>query len=223
MKTIIRTSRLTLLASLIATTALSSACSSQQVKPAPAPLEVALEHNVIDATPRSENIQDTSSTDSIPMVTDVTLVTSANISPEPPQIAEVDISDDAPDTAMDVTDTTRPGRLVFHFGFNQSQLDEENRQIVEEHGRFLAEHPEIKLVINGHSDTQGNSHYNDILALKRAEHVANLLTEQGVMKEQIEILSWGSSAPLADAHHHRDQRRVELNYVDEYLAQSRAE
>ena len=46
---------------------------------------------------------------------------------------------------------------------------------------------------------------------------------QGAMKEQIEMFSWGSNAPLADAQHHKDQRRVELNYVEEYWVQSTAE
>lgn len=221
MKTINHASRLTLLASLIAATAFTAACSSQQVKPAPVSVHNSpLEHSVIDATPQPVDTQDSAIADSIPMETNVTLVTSANISQEPLEMAEVDNSDDEPNTTMD---TSRPGRLVFKFGFNQSQLDEDNRQIVEQHGRFLAEHPEIKLVINGHSDTQGDSRYNDILAQKRAEHVADLLMNQGVTKEQIEILSWGSSAPIADAQHHRDQRRVELNYVDEYVAQSTTE
>ncbi len=126
-------------------------------------------------------------------------------------------------TASDAVDAPRPGRLTFNFGFNQAQLNAENQAIVEAHGRFLAEHPEIKLVINGHSDSQGDSRYNEQLSLKRAQAVADLLMSQGAMKDQIEIFSWGANAPLADAQHNRDQRRVELKYVDDYIVQSTPE
>lgn len=112
--------------------------------------------------------------------------------------------------------STRPERLTFHFGFDQAQLDEEHRQVVEQHGRFLAEHPEIRVIINGHADGQGNGHYNDLLSRKRAEHVAELLLAQGVSKEQIDVPGWGSSAPLTGAQHPRELRRVELKYLDEY-------
>lgn len=226
--------RLSLLTSLMAVTALTGACSSQQVTPVdPSTQTSTIESSQIDATPVASDTTDASDTTAVPSIADKTSEPSSK-TPESPKSSEsqdspeqldlfvVDIPSDDSDT-LNALEESRPARLVFTFGFDQSQLDDENRLIVEQHGRFLAEHPEVKLVINGHSDTQGSSHYNDILSRKRAEHVADLLMGQGVMKEQIEVLSWGSSAPLVDAHHHREQRRVELNYVDEYLVQSAAE
>lgn len=207
MNTRIPTLRLTVLATLMAAATLT-ACSGQQTRSTPEPDPLSHVDPTVDHT----------ATDHTRWVTTITSDETDPMLLEPVEMPEVDISSTM--AAAEDLYTTRPARLTFNFAFDQSQLDDENRQIVEQHGRFLAEHPEIRLVINGHTDTQGNSHYNDVLAQKRAEHVAELLQQQGVMKEQIEILGWGSSAPLADAQHHREQRRVELKYVDEYWVQT---
>lgn len=211
MKNLPSVSRLKLTAALIAAVTLTTACSSTQVKPAATADQPTLESTPVATLSDTSEVIDAS--DSASDTLEATWV-------EPTPLVMVD-NTEAEDTATN--EATRPARLAFKFGFNQATLDDENRQIVEQHGRFMAEHPEIKVTINGHSDSQGDSHYNDILSLKRAEHVADLLMSQGVMKEQIEIFSWGSTAPLADAQHNRDQRRVELKYVDEYFVQSTAE
>lgn len=213
--------RLTLIAAIIATASLTSACSSTNVKPQQDRHPIAMTATqsapvILDATPAEHAEAD--------VVETVTADSNDTENATPADILALDITTDADaDNISAAEDTSRPARLTFHFGFNQTRLDDENRLIVEQHGRFLAEHPEIRLVINGHADGQGDSRYNQMLSQKRAEHVADLLLSQGAMKEQIEIFSWGSTAPLADAQHNRDQRRVELNYQEEYWAQSATE
>lgn len=214
-----QSSRLTLIAAIIATASLTSACSSTNVKPEQDRHPVAMTAPqsapvILDATPAAPAEAD---------VVETVTADSENATPADILALDITTNADADNTAATAEDTSRPARLTFHFGFNQTTLDEENRLIVEQHGRFLAEHPEIRLVINGHADGQGDSRYNQMLSQKRADHVADLLLSQGVMKEQIEIFSWGSTAPLADAQHNRDQRRVELNYQEEYWAQSATE
>lgn len=214
-----QSSRLTLIAAIIATASLTSACSSTNVKPQQD------RHPIAMTAPQSAPVI----LDAAPAEADLVEAVTAEINDSenatPADILALDITTnaDTDNTVAATEDNGRPARLTFHFGFNQTTLDDENRLIVEQHGRFLAEHPEIRLVINGHADAQGDSRYNQMLSQKRADHVADLLLSQGVMKEQIEIFSWGSTAPLADAQHNRDQRRVELNYQEEYWAQSTTE
>jgi len=215
-------SRLTLIAAVIATASLTSACSSTNVKPEQDRHPIAMTTSqsapvILDATPAEPAEAD--------LVEAVPAAINDSENATPADILALDITTNADNenTVAATEDASRPARLTFHFGFNQTTLDEENRLVVEQHGRFLAEHPEIRLVINGHADGQGDSRYNQMLSQKRAEHVADLLLSQGVMKEQIEIFSWGSTAPLADVQHQRDQRRVELNYQEEYWAQSATE
>lgn len=224
MKTQHNPSRLKLLAALITAVTLSAACSSNAVKPVESSPPVAMQTpakpaNILHINP----IETVDATPAEPLAIEpATEVTPPEDTGMTIMATPATAADTAPDAAP-ADDSARPARLTFNFGFNQAKLDADNQKIVEQHGRFLAEHPQIKLVINGHSDTQGDSRYNEALSSQRAEHVADLLLSQGAMKEQIEIFSWGSKAPLADARHHRDQRRVELDYVEEYWVQSSAE
>lgn len=200
MDTITHSPRLAILVTLIATV-LSAACSSGQITPEST------------RTLRSDNTLLTHG----PTPASHTVITQTDIPAQEPSNGIA--VDDQEITCESVTDVpaSRPARLVFTFGFNQARLNADHQKIVEQHGRFLAEHPEFRLIINGHADPQGDSRYNDLLAQKRAEHVADVLMSQGAMREQIEILGWGSSAPLAGAHPNRELRRVELKYEDEYL------
>lgn len=115
-------------------------------------------------------------------------------------------------------DTPRPAKTEFRFGLNQARPTATDRSILEQHGQFIAEHPEVRITLHGHSDAQGNSLHNATLALKRAQAVAQILREQGVALEQIEIVSWGAVVPAPRGQREADNRRVELDYNDEFLA-----
>lgn len=115
-------------------------------------------------------------------------------------------------------DTARPAKTEFKFGLNQARPAATDRSILEQHGQFIAEHPEVRVTLHGHSDAQGNSLHNATLALQRAQAVALILREQGVALEQIEIVSWGAVVPAPRGQAEADNRRVELDYNDEFLA-----
>lgn len=117
----------------------------------------------------------------------------------------------------------RPGLTLFRFGFDQTELSEQDREIIVQHGQFLANHPEKKIQLHGHADAQGDPVYNRHLATLRANHVAKLLKEQGVGDAQIEIFSWGSDKPLAVTSQWRDNRRVELFYEESLMVEATSE
>ncbi|WP_290577173.1 OmpA family protein [Ketobacter sp.] len=130
---------------------------------------------------------------------------------------------DTVDVVAPTVEDTRPAKTLFLFGFDQKQLDDQGETLLREHGRFLASHPEMKIHINGHADPQGDANYNRHLAQQRAEYVADLLQQEGVSQAQLEVTSWGAEAPSASATHHRDNRRVELVYDEEYLVNYQSE
>ena len=222
-------SPLKLIAVMIAATTFTAACSSTATRMSAAPEPVAMIQPVTDATPM-ESVDQNAYEDSVDNVADPSLGddTTAMDTTSPDTLDGVATAEpeDVDATVMTLqtpvadSDVARPARTTFHFGFNKAELDKENRNIVEEHGKFLAQHPDQKVVINGHSDGQGDSKYNDALSLKRANYVADLLRQQGVSKDQIEVFSWGATSPLADAHSNRDNRRVEMQYAEDYLVQS---
>lgn len=219
-------SPLKLIAVMIAATTFTAACSSTATRMSATPEPVAMIQPATDSSSMEsvdqnayEDSVDTSLDASDTTAMDTTLPgTLDSVATEEPE--DVDAAAMTLQTPVADSNAARPARTTFHFGFNKAELDEENRKIVEEHGKFLARHPDQKVVINGHSDSQGDSKYNDALSLKRADYVADLLMQQGVSKDQIEVFSWGSTSPLADAHSNRDNRRVEMQYADDYLVQS---
>jgi len=205
---------------LLSSTLLATACSSHKVQPTePETINNHLSTSAYEPiSPADPSIQDepqVSMAEPNAPLLDATLeepmvsiATDTNEMPEQPYLV--------PELPDDDTDT-RPAKTLFLFGFDQKQLDQDAEITLKQHGAFLAAHPDLKISINGHADPQGDPTYNQHLAEQRARYVAKLLTQQGVTAEQIEVLSWGADAPVPSATHHRDNRRVELIYSEEYL------
>ena len=72
------------------------------------------------------------------------------------------------------------------------------------------------IVIEGHSDAAGGESYNQMLSVKRAQAVANVLAERGIPPSRIHVVGHDESQPIAsnDTSEGRAQnRRVELILV----------
>lgn len=70
-----------------------------------------------------------------------------------------------------------------------------------------------KISVAGHTDRSGSDGYNDALALRRAQAVAQLLTAQGASSEYLEVSSYGErepKVPTADGERSPQNRRVEI-------------
>lgn len=92
----------------------------------------------------------------------------------------------------------------------------EDRAVLLAHARFLAEHPEQKVRIEGHCDERGSNEYNLALGLRRAEGVKKLLLLGGAKTDQIETVSYGEEKPKAAGHDEASwsrNRRTDLNYM----------
>ena len=112
---------------------------------------------------------------------------------------------------------SQPDKLVFNFGFDKSEVSEEDLEILQQHAEYLLENPGMTLVISGHSDNRGPKAYNQYLSEQRAKRVEAILVEQGVPESQIEVQGLGDDIPLNDASNWRENRRVELEYQDSFL------
>ena len=45
-------------------------------------------------------------------------------------------------------ETARPAKTEFKFGLNQAKPDATDRGILEQHGQFIAEHPEVRITLH---------------------------------------------------------------------------
>ncbi len=61
---------------------------------------------------------------------------------------------------------------------------------------FLAQHPTIKVVVEGHCDDRGSEEYNIALGASRAESVKQALVQTGVAAERVRTVSYGKEKPF---------------------------
>ncbi len=106
-------------------------------------------------------------------------------------------------------------KRVFYFDFNSSELSVEDREALTFHARFMSEFPNVALVLEGHADERGSREYNLALGERRANAIERILRLEGVVPEQMQVISLGEEQPVALGHDDeswRLNRRVELLY-----------
>ncbi|MBK1734654.1 peptidoglycan-associated lipoprotein [Halorhodospira abdelmalekii] len=102
-----------------------------------------------------------------------------------------------------------------HFAFDSSEVRDEYLPVLEAHGRYLAEHPQRRMTIEGHTDERGSREYNLALGERRAESVMRLLLANGAERRQLEVVSYGEEDPLVSESNEEawaQNRRAELLY-----------
>jgi peptidoglycan-associated lipoprotein len=61
---------------------------------------------------------------------------------------------------------------------------------------FLAQHPNIKVLIGGYCDERGSNEYNLTLGQSRATSAKNALVQAGVAENRIRVVSYGKEKPF---------------------------
>lgn len=112
---------------------------------------------------------------------------------------------------------SKPQERRIGFGFDQAEVDGQYHELLKQHAQYLSENKDIKLKVNGHTDSFGPKEYNQYLSKKRAEAVVKLLVEYGAPEDQIVLEGNADEEPLLSAAHQSEHRRVELDYQDQRL------
>jgi len=114
-----------------------------------------------------------------------------------------------------------PATPVLYFATDKDVVASDDAEKLKQHAEFLLGHARYVLHVNGHADERGTPRHNADLSARRAEQVAKLLISQGVPGAQVNVASFGATAPVGDPHHWDENRRVELMYVDDYVLSAR--
>ena len=108
-----------------------------------------------------------------------------------------------------------PAERIIYFDFDTSQIRSEYVDIIVQHGRYLAQNPDGRIRLEGHTDERGSREYNIALGERRAQSIANRLQLQGVSSAQVRSISYGEELPI-DENHTPDawakNRRVQIIY-----------
>ena len=81
------------------------------------------------------------------------------------------------------------------FGYDSSELDDEDRSVLDKQAKFLNQNPSLKVTIEGHCDERGTREYNLALGEKRASSVKDYLTSLGINSDRISVVSYGKERP----------------------------
>ena len=81
------------------------------------------------------------------------------------------------------------------FGYDSSDLDDDDRAILNSQSKFLNQNPSLKVTIQGHCDERGTREYNLALGEKRASSVKDYLMSLGINSERISVVSYGKERP----------------------------
>ena len=86
-------------------------------------------------------------------------------------------------------------------------------------GDSLATHPELNMIIAGHTDASGDDNHNDTLSFCRAKSVRDVLVDScGISPERLKFEGYGEKCPIEDNNSIEGKttnRRVEFRYFGE--------
>jgi peptidoglycan-associated lipoprotein len=103
-----------------------------------------------------------------------------------------------------------------YYDFDMYNIREEFQPIVEAHAKFLREHKDVKVRVEGNCDERGSREYNLALGQRRADAIKRALTLLGVPAKQIETVSFGAEKPKAQGSSEEawaENRRSDIVYV----------
>ncbi|MDH3554777.1 MAG: peptidoglycan-associated lipoprotein Pal [Deltaproteobacteria bacterium] len=83
-----------------------------------------------------------------------------------------------------------------HFDFDKYVLTPQAMMVLDDKAAYLREHPEVRVLVEGHCDDRGSNEYNLALGDRRANSAKNYLVKSGVAESQVTTISYGEEQPL---------------------------
>ena len=81
------------------------------------------------------------------------------------------------------------------FGFDQSALSSNAQSTLDDLITILNKYPDTDLEIQGHTDNTGTENYNKGLSERRAQAVADYLTNHNISSKRVKTVGFGETAP----------------------------
>ena len=85
-----------------------------------------------------------------------------------------------------------------HFAFDKADLTKSAKDTLLIAVRYLKEHGDAKVEVEGHTDSKGTPEYNLKLGDRRAKAVKAYLVSQGIAENRISTVSYGLTKPVAE-------------------------
>ncbi len=105
-----------------------------------------------------------------------------------------------------------------NFEFNSAILDGAARDAIRKQAHFMAQFPEVRFRVYGHTDLVGSNAYNKALGLRRAKAVVAELARNGISRSRLEaMVSYGETQPLIVTQHPERKNRRTVTEVSGFV------
>lgn len=103
-----------------------------------------------------------------------------------------------------------------YYPFDVAAVQDADKPVVQAHAKYLTEHANRNVRLEGNCDERGSNEYNLGLGQRRADGVKKMLELGGASSGQLESVSYGEEKPRASGHDEASwsqNRRTDLNYA----------
>ncbi len=83
-----------------------------------------------------------------------------------------------------------------HFKKGSYKLMPEAQQLLIQKAQWLEKNPDVRVIVEGHSDERGSKEYNFALGDQRAGAVKSFLIGQGIQSSRLTAVSYGNEQPI---------------------------
>jgi len=107
-------------------------------------------------------------------------------------------------------------KRTVYFDFDSAVIKGDGTEIVAAHAKYLSDHTDARVRLEGNTDERGSPEYNIGLGMRRAQAVRQSLLLQGASAAQITVVSYGAEHPVDPAHDEdawSKNRRVDIVYL----------
>lgn len=107
---------------------------------------------------------------------------------------------------------------TIYFNYDSYAIGSDFIETIKKNAQWMKSNPSVSIILEGHADERGGNEYNLALGQRRAQSIERFLTDFGVKRQNLTILSYGEEKPVNDGHNEeawKENRRVEVNILDE--------
>jgi OOP family OmpA-OmpF porin len=137
---------------------------------------------------------------------------------KPIYIGNIRLAAGGRDLYDDLVEAGRVATQGIFFDVDSDRIRPESTPTLEEIGEMLEEHPDLRIAIEGHTDSTGNDDHNLDLSIRRAVAVRlYLIDAYGIGATRLEADGFGETRPAGDndsPEGRQQNRRVELVVLD---------
>ncbi len=106
-------------------------------------------------------------------------------------------AEDTPVVTKEEAEVLQKATYGVEFETASAQLKNSSQEILDDIAAIMHKHPEAKLAIVGHTDSQGDDSYNLQLSKERAHSCATYLEQKGISADRITWSGKGETSPVA--------------------------